>query len=275
MIELFSRRQTDYFKRIGIHSLPGHFRKMEKELAASVNGAEPNGPHRRPTCRGRASACSATLCFRDLVVQRSRAYVRQSQLQQGGEPAIFPDREDPKVADYSVKKTYGRLLDMVEHAFAKEKPLFSLAIYYPLAYYKGDDTTIDPFAENRQKQVVGLIRTQFLKRFESSAHAFECSCDRLLVKLLAFVDQAQHRRPERSGRLERWKQPARGTHRLRAGAQRELFATTKTTEEADEDIVAEEMLGKRRGLASRRVRRSRNAAETCVTWTRSPSSLTS
>ncbi len=27
---------------------------------------------------------------------------------------------------------------MVEEAFAKEKPLFSLAIYYPLAYYMGD-----------------------------------------------------------------------------------------------------------------------------------------
>jgi len=26
---------------------------------------------------------------------------------------------------------------MVEKAFNKEKPLFSLAIYYPLAYYKG------------------------------------------------------------------------------------------------------------------------------------------
>ena len=29
-----------------------------------------------------------------------------------------------------------------------------------------------PSSNNRQKQVVGLIRTQFLKRFESSAHAF-------------------------------------------------------------------------------------------------------
>ena len=34
MIELFSQRKADYFKAapLGIHSLPGHFRKMEKEL---------------------------------------------------------------------------------------------------------------------------------------------------------------------------------------------------------------------------------------------------
>src|SRR5262245_43599587 len=32
MIELFSRRQADHFKGLGIYSLPGHIRKMEKEL---------------------------------------------------------------------------------------------------------------------------------------------------------------------------------------------------------------------------------------------------
>src|SRR5260370_33432028 len=101
------------------------------------------------------------LLFRELVVQRSRAYVRESQLRQGSTGAIFPQREDPKVADYELKKTYGRLLGMVESACSKDKPLFSLAIYYALAYYKGDDTAIDPFAEHRQKQLVGLSRTQF------------------------------------------------------------------------------------------------------------------
>ena len=34
---------------------------------------------------------------------------------------------------------------------------------------------------------VGLIRTQFLKRFESSAEAFRCSCERLLQQLLAWA----------------------------------------------------------------------------------------
>jgi hypothetical protein len=56
------------------------------------------------------------------------------------------------------------------------------------AYYKGEDKSIDPFEEGRQKQVVGLIRTQFLKRFESSVCAFELSCDRLMRKLLAFLE---------------------------------------------------------------------------------------
>lgn len=84
--------------------------------------------------------------FSSLVVQRSRAYARESQLQEatargqsGDHLKIFPDREAPHVAEYSIKKTYGKLLQKVEDAFNKEKPLFALAIYYPLAYAKDEE----------------------------------------------------------------------------------------------------------------------------------------
>ena len=38
MIELFSRQQTDYFRDapLGIHSLAGHFRRMEEGLEQAV-----------------------------------------------------------------------------------------------------------------------------------------------------------------------------------------------------------------------------------------------
>jgi len=97
--------------------------------------------------------------------------------QHGGREAIFPEREDPQVVDYSIKKTYGNLLTLVEKAFNKEKPLFSLAIYYPLAYYKGADASIEPLRRTT-KGGRELIRIGFLKRFESSARAFELSCRR-------------------------------------------------------------------------------------------------
>ncbi len=75
--------------------------------------------------------------FRSIVVQRSRAYAVESQKREKGAAAVFPDREAPRVAEYSVRKTYGNLLDMIEAAFSKKKPLFALPFYYPLAYYKG------------------------------------------------------------------------------------------------------------------------------------------
>src|SRR5208283_4357819 len=111
--------------------------------------------------------------------------------QHGGNRATFPvrDPKSPAVVEYRLRKTYGRLLDMVERAFEKDKPLFSLAVYYPMAYYIGPDIEKQKraFLENRQKEVIGLIRTMFLKRFESSARAFEYSCGTLMVRLLAWA----------------------------------------------------------------------------------------
>ncbi len=178
--------------------------------------------------------------FRHLVVQRSRAYAKESQLRESGTATAFPERAPPKVAEYSIRKTYGQLLDLFEKAFARASPLFSLPIYYPLAYYKGDDTSIDPFEENRQRQVVGLIRTLFLKRFESSIRAFEFSCDRLMKKLLAFLEVHSETDAEKK-RLERWKR--QNAEILNYMAERELYLWGDwEVEEADDDVVPEELL---------------------------------
>jgi superfamily II DNA or RNA helicase len=248
MMELFTHRQADYFKEapLGIHSLPGHFRKMEKELEKLVSGGPLEDTLAETNLVEADQVLSNDALFRELVVQRSRAYVKASEEQQGIAQTLFPTRQAPKVAAYSVKKTYGRLLDMVDRAFAKKKPLFYLAIYNPLAYYIGPDEKIDPLLKGRQSQVVSLIRTQFLKRFESSAHAFGLSCETLLTKLLAWV--TRHSQSEREkGRLERWK----AIHSERMGfirsGQRALFVEQldlgeQASEESFDDLVSEELL---------------------------------
>ncbi|MBI4027302.1 MAG: helicase [Verrucomicrobia bacterium] len=246
MIELFSRREPAWFNAapLGIHSLPGHFRKMEKELERLVSNPDQedaDGPREIDEVEAGQVLANDAL-FHALVVQRSRAYVKTSQKQRGGNQAIFPAREDPKVAAYSIKKTYGRLLNMVETAFSRSKPLFSLAVYYPLFYYKGTKAQIEEFAfkENRQKQLVCLIRTQFLKRFESSAHAFATSCETLLLKLLAWITKHSATDAEKK-RLERWMlQHAELLEHIREH-QRE-FHEIEPDEETDEDIITEEML---------------------------------
>ncbi len=242
MIELFSQRQADYFKAapLGIHSLPGHFRRMEKELERMVGTAVVDAQQQLEFNEIEAErVLTQDALFQALVVQRSRAYVKASQQQHGGSDATFPEREPPRVMEYSIKKTYGRLLTMLEDAFSKSKPLFSLAMYYPLAYFKGDDTNVDPMIENRQKQVVGLIRILFLKRFESSAKAFETSCEMLMLKLLAFMTKNTITGPE-VRLLERWRlQHAELIGYVRQH-QLELFGGDE--EEADEDIITEDML---------------------------------
>ena len=238
LIEHFSQREAAHFKdTLGIHSLPGHFRKLEKELAKRMGsdvvqtelpGAEVG------------DILSQDSLFRELVVQRSRAYVKQSQITAGAKEALFPKRAAPKVAEYSVKKTYGKLLGMLEKSFNKKQPLFTLPMYYPLAY-----STVpvdDDFAENRQKQVVGLIRILFLKRFESSARAFESSCWNLLYKVMAFVHVNSTTKHELAA-FERWKLHQAELLCCSQSRQNELFDESAQEEgEQDEDVISEELL---------------------------------
>lgn len=180
LIEYFSRRQSDYFRALGIHSLRGYFRKIEQQLEQSAESlVDPAAAEK---------ALIEDKLFRALVVQRSRAYVRQSLRQENDDSVQFPQRRDPQVANYSLARTYGTLLDKFESAFSKQKPLLNLAVYNPLAYYKRDPAKLDPFDVGRQAQIVALLRTLLLKRFESSATAFTASCEALLLKLLAFVE---------------------------------------------------------------------------------------
>jgi hypothetical protein len=113
-------------------------------------------------------------------------------------------------------------------------------MYYPLAWYRGTDKEIDPFEQNRQKQVVGLIRTNFLKRFESSVVSFELSCERLLQKLLAFLEVHSETATEKK-KLELWKLD--NAEILGYARKRQLDLWAEDADETeDEDIVPQEML---------------------------------
>ncbi|MEW5873067.1 MAG: helicase-related protein [Chloroflexota bacterium] len=188
LIEYFSRRKPDYFRDapLGIHSLRGRFRQMEEALNALTG--KPVAGDMLLGQREAEEILSKDDLFQALVVQRSRAYVKASLKQEANDQGVsFPQRQDPKVADYSLKKTYGGLLQKLEEGFNSANPLVKLPIYFPLNYPIQKDRPVDDFEYGRQMQVVGLIRTLLLKRFESSAVSFRASCEDLLLKLLYFV----------------------------------------------------------------------------------------
>ena len=238
MAELFTRRDEAYFARtLGVNNLRAHFNQMEKALRDRVGRDVTDVAEQMNEAQ---EILTTDAIFRQLVVQRSRAYARESQIRETGKAAAFPERKAPQVAAYSIRKTYGRLLALFEKAFTRDNPLFTLPMYYPLHWYKGPDKDIDPFEQNRQHQVVGLIRTNFLKRFESSVVAFELSCDRLLKKLLAFIEVHSETAGEKS-RLARWK--TQNAEILGYATQREFdFFGEGNDESEDEDIVPPEML---------------------------------
>lgn len=246
MAELFSRRQTDYFSMapLGIHSLPGHIRRLEKiiEKAAMARerqlaGEEVDFDASETNLAEAEEVLRDDSFFEELVVQRSRAYVKKSLAEDDGQ-VLFPEPSPPKVVPYSVKQTYGKLLSMVEDAFHKTKPLFSLAMYYPWEYYTGEEVP-DAMVIGRQKQVVRLIRTSFLKRFESSVHAFTASCRTLMKKLLAFY-QVHAENQHDKDRLERWLGLNKEITGYDPRKQQTLFPDLKDLELADEDVVEPE-----------------------------------
>lgn len=240
MIELFSGQDHSYFSNtLGINNLKYHFSRMENELRTRVEQEMVDVAEHLTEAQ---EILSGQEIFRQLVVQRSRAYAQESQKRQYGDAAMFPKRHRPKVAQYSIRKTYGRMLDILDEAFAKKNPLFTLPMYYPLFWYIGPDKEIDPFDENRQKQVVSLIRTNFLKRFESSVVAFEISCYRLLQKLLAFLkihcESELHKLTLNTWQIENSEVLGYGNRR-----QMEIWHDHSEMEE-DEDIIPQEILAK-------------------------------
>lgn len=186
LMEFFTRRDDTRFAHLGINSIRGHLIQKEKAIEATMGIAESEEavmPDFDVVAAERILR-DDTL-FRETVVQRSRAYVKNRE-QLSTAVLLFPDRQPPVVAGYSLMKTYGGLLDELRKAFDREEPLLKLPIYYPMAYArKPAESVEDRKEENRQRQIVGLVRTTMLKRFESSWKAFQYTCEDLLLKLIA------------------------------------------------------------------------------------------
>jgi hypothetical protein len=243
MIELFTNGNEQFFAAtLGIHSLRAHFIQLERRILGAKTASQQLELEFGPEILEAEKSLRSDLVFDSLVVQRSRAYVKESQRQQGANEALFPERQPPKVIAYNLKATYGKLLDSVAKAFNKKSPLFVLSIYYPLAYWNGDkdNPAFQSFDEGRQKQVVTLIRTLFLKRFESSSKAFEGSCWRLLQKLFAWATvHAETGHDLR--RLNRWKMKNSEIIGYVQAHQHELWPDEAEEDQAEE-FLAEDIL---------------------------------
>lgn len=232
LIELFTGDDGDaHFSRtLGVPSVVARLNALTRQVRDQMHGAPQEVVDSPDVLQ---DALSEDPLFQGLVVQRSRAYVKKSQEDElGAVKTRFPDPRPPQVAAYSLRKSHGGLIELLDESFKRDKPLFSLSIYYPLAFYKGGDESIDPKEENRQRQVVALIRTNFLKRFESSVRSFQYSCDRLLRKLLAFLKKNDPRA------YDRW--VLQHAELLDLVPQLGLFGTEE--DDALEDVVSPELL---------------------------------
>ncbi|MFC1765589.1 SNF2-related protein [Planctomycetota bacterium] len=176
LINYFAQSKQDHFASIRIQNLRAHFLDAEKRMGKEHPDAEV------AEVAGDEDFLRTDDLLKNVLIQRSRAYVKQSEGESDDAP-IFPERQMPQVVEYSLKSVYETLYGEIKEAFDKKNPFLSLAIYNTSAYHKDPDKRTSVY----QKLVIGLIRTLLLKRLESSFKAFEASVEDLLAKMAGFL----------------------------------------------------------------------------------------
>jgi superfamily II DNA or RNA helicase len=191
--ELFTGLDADdHFASIGVNSLRKYIVDLEKPFKNEI-----------PDYAAVDAIMAKDKLFQAIIHQNSRRYAIDSAKLAGGAEVVFPETQVPKVVPYEFGLLYGPLFKEIQAAFNRATPLFVLPMYYPLAF--STDSKIDTVAENRQKQVVALIRTIFLKRFESSLAAFAGSCLDLSSKVLKWLDVNVKGDAENMAKLAAWR----------------------------------------------------------------------
>lgn len=216
--------EDDYFASIGINSLRKYIIELEKPFKAAV-----------PDNAAIADLMAKDKLFQSIIHQNSRKYAVESSKTGDGADVVFPDTQIPRVVQYDFGTVYSTLFTELQNAFNRATPLFVLPMYYPLAF--STNTDIDTKAANRQKQVVALIRTTFLKRFESSLAAFAGSCLDLSAKVLKWLDVNTKIDPDQESRLVDW----RTANEPKLKAIHERYRSTLEEVWHGEDLTEEEL----------------------------------
>ena len=192
LINYFGQNRKDHFAKTGIHDFRGHFRSIEKDL--EDEGAEITEKVEEKDFLRQDPV------LKQVLIQRSRRYIKDAE-QASGIDILFPERVIEPTVDYSLRRVYRTLYDELRGAFNREDPFLNLAIYNTVKYHKEPEKQ----RQQREKQIVGLIRTLVLKRLESSWRAFEATIENLLLKMANWL---KTHAPERfqvwEGTNQRW-----------------------------------------------------------------------
>lgn len=162
-VNLITRGDDYHFRAAGIGNLKTYFVKAEKGLTNLFNLLE------------------------EVVIRRTRHYVKENYPEAtiNGKRIKFPERTLHTVR-YDLESTYENIYEDIVNLIN----LLNLTPYN-LEQYKIDKTKKDQEDDMRNQALIGLIKTLFLKRFESSTHAFRISINRQLGFQRAFLDQLE------------------------------------------------------------------------------------
>ena len=157
-INLFTRGDLGYFAAAGIGDLRRYFLAARREAG------------------DQASAVALFNLLEEVVIRRTRPFIRKAYPEAtiDGERITFPERK-LKTVRYDLEATYNGIYEDVVSGIESLK-----LAPYNLEGFKKKGVEIDKLEEGREQALVGIFKSRYLKRFESSIAAFRISVRRAL-----------------------------------------------------------------------------------------------
>lgn len=165
-ISLFTQNDRGYFASAGIGDLYRYF------LSA------------RQQAREDQSAVALFNLLEEVVIRRTRPFIRKAYPNAtiNGKAVHWPERK-LRTVNYDLEGTYQGIYEQIVEGIDK----LQLATY-SLETFKKTDIERDEFEEGREAALVGIFKTRYLKRLESSVDAFRISIRRALAFTKTFEE---------------------------------------------------------------------------------------
>lgn len=163
---LITRNDRAYFAGAGIGDMFRYF----------VNA-------RRRESIGESSVALFNL-LEEVVVRRTRPFIRKAYPNAliNGEPVRWPERR-LRTMQYDLESTYAGIYETIVAGIESLR-----LAHYNLESYKKGGVKRDEFEEGREQALVGIFKSRYLKRFESSVESFRISIRRALAYLKTYEE---------------------------------------------------------------------------------------
>ena len=163
-IALITQGDRSYFSAVGIGDLYRYFRQARREARQNGNvGALFN-------------------ILEEIVIRRIRPFIRSAYPEAtiAGKKIYFPKRK-LRTVQYNLEAVCGGIYDEIVSGIESLK-----LAPYNLEAYKKAGVEVDDFEAGREQALVGIFKSRYLKRFESSVEAFRISVRRALAFIKTF-----------------------------------------------------------------------------------------
>ncbi|MGC9400632.1 MAG: helicase-related protein [Anaerolineae bacterium] len=179
---LFAQGDRTYFSAAGIGDLRRYFLEARRQAERGAGSTSPT--------TGSSETQALFNLLEEVVIRRTRAFIRKAYPEATihGQPIHWPRRELHTVR-YNLEAAYAGIYRSVVTAIEE----LTLAPYN-LEQYKRAGVERDELALGREQALVGIFKSRFLKRFESSVAAFRISVRRALAfdrAFLALLDEGK------------------------------------------------------------------------------------